>query len=413
MSRRLFRSRTLARRSLPLTMSVVVLAFVAATVYSQRLLSNDAEALDIAGNSAPSIASLADARAELRALERIAARSDGHGLWPAHRRRLDAALVEYERTPMYPGEPELDAEARRQLARVDVAVQSGAPAQTTEAALDELDGAIFSLSELNRSHLLDAARMIGQGGRRRNLVAFTLDGIAIVIAFIATLLAARTVERHLRVMERRTRELEHLAIQVGHEIANPLAPIEVALHGAAARADEEPARAAVERAQRSLGRIHETIARLVAFAKAGVAHAGPPSRTPLGPALADAARAVGCTAAGGGDIHVAGDVAVALPEALLRELLADFLGGSAQPNTPLESVGVTLSSHDVRIAVARAAAADGADPFDPQLHIPGAAHPGIDLRLATVRRYVEGAGGTVGVRRGRRREELWIELPSA
>src|SRR6185312_11226362 len=144
---------------------------------------------------------------------------------------------------MYSGEPELDAEARRQLARVDVAVQSGAPAETTEAALDELDGAIFSLSELNRSHLLDAARMIGQGGRRRNLVAFTLDGIAIVIAFIATLLAARTVERHLRASERRTRELEHLAIQVGHEIANPLAPIEVALHGAAARADEEPARA--------------------------------------------------------------------------------------------------------------------------------------------------------------------------
>ena len=413
MSRRLFRSRTLARRSLPLTMSIVVLAFVAATVYSQRLLSNDAEALDIAGNSAPSIAFLADARAELRALERIAARSDGHGLWPAHRRRLEAALVEYERTPMYPGEPELDAEARRQRARVDEAVRTGAPTETAEASLDELDSAIFSLSELNRSHLLDAARMIGQGGRRRNFFAFTLDGIAIVIAFIATLLAARTVERHLRVMERRTRELEHLAIQVGHDIANPLAPIEVALHGAAARADAAPARAAVERAQRSLGRIHETIARLVSFAKAGVPTAGAPSRTPLAPALADAARAAGRTPANGGELEIGGDVTVALPEPVLRELLADFFGASAPPDTPLESIAVTRSSHDVRIIVARAAAGDGADPFDPQLHIPGGEHPGIDLRLATVRRHVEAAGGAVGFRRGRRREELWIELPCA
>src|SRR5512146_82848 len=247
MALRLVGSRTLARRSLPLTMSVVVVVFVAATLYSQRLLHTDVDALDIAGNSAPGIAALADARAELRVLARIAARADGADGWPEHRRGVDLALADYERTPNYPGEAALDAEVRRKLLRVDEVVRDRAPGAAVEAAIDDLDSALFALSELNRRHLVDSAAAIARSGRRRNLYAFILDGVAIMIAFFATLLAARTVDRHVQMLDRRTRELEHMAIQIGHEIANPLAPIQVALHAAAASAPDGE-RAGLERA---------------------------------------------------------------------------------------------------------------------------------------------------------------------
>jgi hypothetical protein len=81
---------------------------------------------------------------------------------------------------------------------------------------------------------------------------------------------------------------------------------------------------------------------------------------------------------------------------------------------PLAGVEVVASARHVRVSVARACDGDRrSDPFDPELHTPGAEYPGIDLRLAKVRRHVEAYGGAVGVRRRRQREELWIDLPRA
>lgn len=400
-------SRKLTRRSLPLTMAVVVLAFVAATVYSQLLLTSDVDALDIAGNSAPGIAALADARGELRALGGLAVRSDGRGDWAAHRRRLERALADFARTPDYPGEAALAADVRERLTRLDALAADAPHAAEVAAAVDGLDGALFRLSELNRRHLVEAAQSITRGARRRSFYAFLLDGVAIVIAFFATLLSVRTVGRYFRAMDRRKRELEHLAIQVGHDIANPLAPIQVALHQASARADETE-RAGLERAQRSLGRIRETIDRLVAFAKAGLPPPMPRARSALRPALVEAARAAGCAADADADIEVPFD------EPRLRALLGDFFGGSARPGGPPPvAIEVTRAPRHVRIAVVRGGDGELGDPFDPQLHFPGSDLPGIDLRLASVRRHVEAGGGGVGARRTRRGDELWIELPYA
>jgi hypothetical protein len=93
-------------------------------------------------------------------------------------------------------------------------------------------------------------------------------------------------------------------------------------------------------------------------------------------------------------------------------LLDDLLAASTPPPGGID---VTASSGRVRVSVVRTSDGDtGGDPFDPQLHSPGADHPGIDLRLATVRRYVEACGGTVGARRRRGEHgRLWIELPRA
>ena len=420
-------SRALARRILPLTMGVVVAAFVASTIYSQLLLTTDVEAVDIASNSAPSIAELANARAELRALERDADREvaadepeagRAHAAYARDRRAIDAALAEYSKTPDYRGERELFERVPAELAALDALVararaagdvERGAAARRIAAAIDELDASLHDVSELNRRQLQASAQAVARAGRRRNIYAFALDGFGIVVAFVATLLATRTVERHVAVLRRRARELEHLAIQVCHEVATPLTPIEVALRMFDEHDGDEQRRNALARARRSQERIVESIGRLTTFAKSGIPSTDPQARSLLAPALEAAARPAGVT--------VAADPAwqVACAERVLADLLADLFAGSTSPGAaPLLGAEVRASGRHVRVTVLRAPDGErGRDPFEPQLHTPGSTHPGIDLRLATVRRRVEACGGSVGVRRGRRVQQLWIELPRA
>jgi signal transduction histidine kinase len=425
-------SRALARRLLPLTMGVVVAIFVASTIYSQVLLTSDVEAFDIASNSAPSIADLANARAQLRALEReadrIVAAEDqaaadrARATYADHRRVIDAALTQYLKTPDYPGEHELFAHVPAGLAALDALVADGQAARPSdrvaaqrriETAIDELESSMHAVSELNRRELLKSAQEIARIGRRKNVYAFVLDGLGIVVAFIATMLAARTVERFIATMRRRAREIEHLAIQVGHEIANPLMPIMAALRMLEQRdGDEEQQRTALARARRSLQRIEESIGRLATFAQAGVPSNDPLPRTLLAPALAAAAGPAGAGVAIDPTWHVA------VPEPTLQDLLADLFAGCVPPGgAPLAAVAVRASRDHVRLTLERPTDGDGAhdpfDPFDPQLHVPGMSHPGIDLRLAKVRRQVEACGGAVGARRGKNVQRLWIELPRA
>jgi signal transduction histidine kinase len=402
----------MTRRVLPVTMGIVVAVFIAATAYTQLLLNNDVDAIDIASNSAPSIAYLADARAGLRlvardaiqaaAAEPVIAATAARLAFIEHRGAIDAALAQYAKTPDYPGERERYRAVVADLARVDERMAAG---QAAADANDEADAAMRALSQLNHAYLVSAAHTMVERARRRNLYAFLLDGVGVLVAFFATMLAMRTVERYLRTLARRARELEHLAIQVGHEIANPMAPLQVALHAADESLD--PARIkAIERARRSVARIRETIERLSQFARAGALPATAACDTPLAPVLVAAAQAVGVEAT------VDGAWRVRCPESVLRTVLDDLLAASAPPPGGID---VDASASRVRVSVVRTSDGDiEGDPFDPQLHTPGADHPGIDLRLATVRRYVEACGGTVGARRRRgERGRLWIELPRA
>ncbi len=426
-ARWLMGSRVLARRLLPLTMGVVVAIFVASTIYTELLLNSDVGALDIASNSAPSIAQMARARGELRAIERAADRAiapatpaaaaSARAVYAERRSSVDTALAAYVRSPFYRGELALYQRVQVALARLDAIVANGAAApdgersagtQRVEQAVDEVDSAMREISELNRHQLQASAATIARIGRRRNRYAFALNGVGILIAFIATVLAIRTVERFIATLDRRARELEYLAIQVGHEIANPLVPIQVVLRTSDEHLDEAQ-RDALGRARRALARIEESIIRLTAFARAGIPPAAPPPRTPLLPALEAAAHAAGVSATADPTWHVG----CAAP--MLRELFGDLLGGSVPPGgAPLAGVEVHASGRYVRVSVVRAPDGPGAaDPFDPQLHTPGSEHPGIDLRLAAVRRRVEACGGAVGVRRDRRHQRLWIDLPRA
>lgn len=426
MARWLNGSRRLARRVLPLTMGGVVAIFVASTVYTELLLTDDSDALDIAANAAPSVAYLADARGELRRLandgERViadgtpAAIAEARAAFEARRHVIEGALASYAETPNYPGELDLYRVVRAKLARVDEALHRGAEAPAAERAtavqtfaltIDDLDSALHALSEINRVHLVSASAAIADKGRRRNRWAFLLDGLGIIAAFGATVLAARTVERYLATLTRRARELEHMAIEVGHEIATPLVPIELALGTDGASAGE-PHHSSMTRARRAVQRIRGSLERLTTFAAAGRPLEPPLPRTPLEPALVTLAREAGLVAV------AEPDLCVRCSDLSLQALLRDLFAAGAVPGGTIERVDVTRLGAHVRISIARTPPGDrDTDPFDPQLHMPDSEHPGIDLRLATVRRRVEACGGRVGVRRERARDRLWIELPLA
>ena len=393
---------------LPLSMTVVVVVFIAATAYTQLLLGSDVDALDLAGNAAPSVAFVGEARAELRLLARDAARAEAAATpaladaarqaFAEHRRAVEATLAEYARTPDYPGERALYAIVRKDLAILDARMAAHGD---IDKELDAVDASLRALSEVNRTHLIGAEQRIARAGRRRNVYAFLLDGVGILVAVLATILSARIVNRYVATLRRRARELEHLAIQVGHDIANPLAPIQVVMY---ADPGGDPAQQkALERGRRSLQRIEGTIAKLSQFARAASAPPRPLPRTPLLPVLHAAGQAAGL------ELSVDPSWQVRCPEDALREICTDLL---AATSPTVDDVTVRATSRAVRVRICCAPDGDGlADPFDPRLHTPGADHPGIDLRLATVRRYVEACGGRVGWHRRRgQREELWIEL---
>jgi len=315
-----------------------------------------------------------------------------------HRRALDAELVEYRKWPDYPGEHELYLVVLRDLALLDAHM---AAHLSVDKEIDDVDASMEALSELNRSHLSGAEQGIIRTSRQRAIYAFLLDGIGILVAIFATYLAARVLNRYVATLRRRALELEHLAIQVGHDISNPLAPIQVVMHG---NGDGDPAHEkALERGRRSLARIEGAIERLSTFAQAAMPPPSPLPRTPLHPALHAAAHAAGI------EVSVEPSCQVRCPEDALREICADLMGATTPAAGDVE---ISATSRFVRITVCCSPDGDGVgDPFDPRLHTPGAEHPGIDLRLATARRYVEACGGRVGWRRRRgQRQELWIEL---
>jgi len=417
-------ARRIPRLLLPFTMGLVVLSFVGATLYSQLLLDTDVVALDIVFNAGPSIAEVADARGTLPALDHAAddfllatddaGRAEARARYVTARSALERELADYELLPGYPGETDVYERLRQEVRRLDGDLLGGVYGRgrdalpAARAQLTVVDEALRAVSDVNRKHLQSAFASMARAGRRRNFYALALDAVAVVIATIATVLVTRTIERQLAVRVRRAKELEHLAIQVGHEIANPLTPIQVALRFAGESGDEQ-LRKSSSSAERALARIRASIDRLADFAKASQPPATP-SSSPLSPAVEEIARA-----AGGGAVSVDGGVRVACPDGQLRDILRGLVAGSIAPGTSgAVAVSVATSGSRVRILV-ESPSDEGAssDPFDPQLRDPQSGLPGLDLRLATVRRLVEAFGGAVGVRQRFPRQCLWVELPRA
>lgn len=384
-------------RSVRWAMLAVVASFVAGTLVTQYQLSSEVDAMDIAGNAVPDIASIAEARATLRAIERAAANAGDYAL---QRKRLDENLLRYRTSPEYPGEANLFAPIPDLLRGLDELVARDPASTQLAQRIDEIDRQLHDLMELSRTQLHSSAAAMIRKERRSNRFAVTLDAAAICIAIVATWLVSKTLEEYLSRFKRRSRELEHLAIQVGHEIANPLVPLQHAISLGAERVIAE--RPIFDRASRSLERIRSSLDRLIRFAESAVPPANSGVSVPVRPALVNASPA--------GSIPMSGDLDcnVFCAPATLAEMLHDLVA-AANPSR----IVVKRSRKNVRLSFEGGSENGTTVPFDPELYDERSGHPGIDLRLAAVRRRVEANGGAVGFRQRNGQRTLWIELRSA
>ena len=97
---------------------------------------------------------------------------------------------------------------------------------------------------------------------------------------------------------------------------------------------------------------------------------------------------------------------------VLRQVIDDLVRATATAPSKLLRVEIARTIKGVRLTFvsSRDEGRRAPDPFEPALFDLPSGHPGIDLRLATVRRLVEARDGTVGFRDRKRVRRLWIEL---
>ena len=416
-------------------MFAVVASFVASALYSHSRLSSAAEALSIATNAAPSIRYVADARMHLHRLalplsyEVAAADSPTVAASIANERRLlDDNLSSYYKLPVYAGERDLQRALKAPLDKLDAGLASvrerlaageKASARTVVfeqigGVLDELDDRLRQLVELNGGHLEADATEIQRKQRRYNKMIFVLYGVSILIAALATLLVISAVRRYFSVLDRRARELEFFAIQVGHDILNPLTAVLAGLRIARDQASGDSLRQTLDRSLRGVDRIQEQLAGLRSFAASAAERSS--SGTPASvkaclegavAALAHAGARIVCESAE--DVWV--DCPNEILERIVRALLADAVTRSGSDTV---RVRVVASARRVHVEIEGGPVpARGVDLFSARVRGPDSGYPGIDLAMLGARRLTEAYGGVVGTRAAGDDCVTFLELPRA
>ncbi len=406
-------------------MFAVVVSFIGSSVYTRQRLSHTANALSVATNAAPSIRYLTEARSSMTSLAVHVTRaaSLGEGIpvtGVPERRLLQASLDAYLALPVYVGEREQQARLMATLGQLDWLLIEVPNRLTSDGisgrawvfdtflpAVRRVDDALRDLVDFNGVQLENDARAIRRNEVRYNAIAYSLNGLSLGLAILATALVLRAVRRFYLVLEKRSTQLEYFAVQIAHDIFNPLTPIAVALRSSQRRG--EPS-AVLERALRGVDRIQRNVEGLLAFAQAStvVADAGPAG---IGPALAE----VVADARGRGAAHVVVepvvDRQVACSPHVLRRILREVVGYAIDAAADEVHVRAERRRGATRLEVSFAVPEGLTDPFGPRIRGADSGYPGIDLEMPTVRRMIEAIGGATGVMIHRARCILWVRLP--
>lgn len=430
--------------------AVVVVAFVAATTYSESRTSViDQSALSIANNAAPSIQHLAVGRAGLRQLvlaedEYVDTFVAGGRLSPnalaEARAVLEGEVQAYLTLPLYPGEREAWADAKRGLdgldgALVNVVAAAAQGAGALRAADARFRAQVEAVEEfftrdlqVNADMAARLASRIETVSQRRRRLVFGLDAVCAVATLATGLLVLRLLRRDQRLtrayetaLERRADELEAFAGRVAHDVRNALMPVSLSVSQLARmELGESPGRW-VNTADRGVWRLFELVEGLLAFAKAG-AQPVPGQTAEVADVIHDVVVAQRPSADEAGcelRASVVQPCRVPCNAGVLTSLVGNLVGNAIKhiDGSPIRRIDVSAGLRDgvVRISV------EDTGPGVPdhlreaifQPFVRGAtAAPGVGLGLATVRRLAEGHGGAAGlepVPGGGSR--FWIELP--
>lgn len=429
-------------------MVAVVGAFVLHSVANVR--ASDAinrHVDDVIGNAVPSIEHLTDARGQLRSMETVVQRAvrtaDAASAPPARealafdRSEMDAALRSYVALPRFPGEhapqheiadsrAHLDESIDQTLTALGAGDEARAQALLTdvEGASDRLDVALQHTVTFNARHAARMGQTMQVERSRLDQRILLIDGSLAGLSVIATALAIVTWSRAVSALQRRASELDLFAARVAHDLLSPLTAVAVALTRAKQRLTEDPAMvSALERGERTLGRVRDLVAGLLEFAKAG-ASPGVGASTPVRDAvrcvldgLQDEAEAahVDVQFEPGPELHAACDrgCVTSLVQNLVRNAIR-YMGESTRRIVTVRVKGAgrfaRVEVQDTGPGIPEAICRNLFQPF-----VRGtSAVPGLGLGLATVKKLSEGYGGRVGCQSSPGEGSIfWFELPRA
>jgi len=421
-------------RTLILSFFAVALAFVASTAaaeYSEIEIADAAK--QITSNAAPSIQYLAALRGDLRRFTLLADDEVDRGsdrlAGPAPpellaaRQGIDRAWASYRALPTFPHERGLWPEAERakveveaslvelddDMARADWPSARVVLETKVKPAADRLDASARALIDLDAMEGAQLARHIEALGRHSVWLAFSLDGISVLLAVLAALAIRRLVRRYATITERRTDELEHFAGRVAHDVLGPLGAATLALEAAERDlANDARSRRVIAAGKSGLRRARLIADGLLEFARAG-AQGAPGARADVlevvravmeevEPSAKDRGITLQVEAVQPGEVACSPGILASIVSNLVRNAVK-YIGDGPRRRVTVRARPV---AGRVRIEVednGRGLPPElGDSVFEPYVRGAGSNEPGIGLGLATVKKITEAHGGKVDVR---------------
>lgn len=429
----------------------IVCGFILATIsaaYTARTIDREASA--IVDHAMPSVRDLSYARASLNSLDTYLQRTEALDVRPSadrvreYARELDRRLRDYRSLPAFPNEPErwpeLDSAKRALDESIERVLAAGSKEEMSRASIieshdaDRLDQALHELVDFNVDAGAQLAETAREARARAARVAFLFDGITLVFAIAGTIIAlvmqrraVRDLEDESRSAQDRARELGALAAElelfssrVAHDVLSPLMTVGLALESVRGELSSERSQVMVSRAQRSVVRVRHLVEGLLRFARAG-AKAEPNETADLGEVVTSIVEGAQ------GDADAAGVRLRVEPLPACRVRCSVGALSSIIGNLVTNAIKYMTGS-DRRVNV-RAVCANGIarievedtgpgipaslqdtlfDPF-----VRGTTQTGIGLGLATVKRLVDGHGGSVRYRSSDLGTMFTVEIPIA
>ena len=433
--------------------AILIVTFVGSTILVERNASRiDTLASDIADNSAPSITELSAARSEVRHLELgvgryIGARHSGlpfeRGQLDTWRAAVDQHLDTYAHLPFFADElapfARLDGVKARLYADIDRAVALLDDDQVADARPvmynavhrdgEELDALLVQLININNSHAATSASEMTKLRKRNSAFALALDATSVLLGALllfgavrAARLYHRAVEEQRRLAEARVSELGEFAARVAHDLKAPLASVVLGTTVAATYPTET--HKALEKIQRTSRLMSEMIDALLAVARVEPARPSAPATCVTGvlDVLVDEARPAAEAAHATLAVEpYPATATVACSPGVLASILSNILhnavkyvGGSRGERAIIVRVAARGKSTRFEIEDTGPGLPASLEEHVFERYVRGADSTGLGLGLATVKRLVEGAGGTLGVVSSAGKGScFWVELPCA
>jgi signal transduction histidine kinase len=400
------------------------------------------EYLSTANDAVRDIDAAADDYPEVPVAGRAAARANVDRLW----RIVDAQLAHYRALRAFDSEQDVYRDVPVALRDFDGAVQAliaeVEAGQVEKARLDadeqvrpranKAGHLLRDLVRLSATAAIRSANTIDQTRRASVAVSAVLDAIAILLTAVTAVWVRRLFRAHHQLLQahadleqERADELEVFSRRVAHDLLSPLSSLTFCLTAFKKVSERDPKlEQALVRARQCVVRAQQLVDNVFDFARSGGA-ADPAARTEIRDAvdqIVDEVRGMDPAEAVQVEVGRLPDCAVQCSRGVLASILGNLVRNAVKymRDSVDRRVALRVTDHGtyVRFEVEDTgpgipAAIEGTL-FQPYVRGDGATQPGLGLGLATVKRFCESYGGTVGAHSNAGRGSVfYFTLPKA